>query len=278
MTAEAGLRRSVRRCAVLGSPIAHSLSPVLHQAAYAVLGLDWRYDRFEVTEDGLAAFVDGLDPSWRGLSLTMPLKVAALELGEVQPLARQAGAANTLVLEADGSRQLHNTDVGGLVWALQQAGVTALGQATILGAGATARSTLISLGQLGARSVVVVARTPAKAGPLVILGRELGVDVRVQEWSAPLPPSDALLSTAVAGAADDLAERAAASAAVVFDAIYHPWPTRLADAATAAGCSVVNGLDLLVGQALLQLELMTGSSVDAEVLYEAGRSALARAR
>lgn len=275
MTAEVRAGESGRRCAVLGSPITHSLSPALHQAAYAVLGLDWRYHRFEVTEDALARFVADLDDTWRGLSLTMPLKVAALELGEVEPLARLAGAANTLVLEPDGSRRLHNTDVGGLVWALQRAGVPAVERATILGAGATARSTLVSLHQLGARSVVVVARTPAKAAALVALGRELGTDVQVQEWSAPMPSSDAVLSTVAAGAADDLAERAAASAPVVFDAGYDPWPTRLAEAATAAGCRTVNGLDLLVGQALLQLELMTGSAVDAEVLYAAGRSALA---
>ena len=270
MTAEPG-----RRCAVLGSPIAHSLSPALHQAAYLELGLDWHYDRFEVDEEGLAGFVAGLDPSYRGLSLTMPLKAAALELGEVEPLAALAGAANTVVLERDGRRRLHNTDIGGLVWALQRAGVPALERATILGAGATARSTLVSLSRLGASHVVVVARTPARAAPLAALGQTLGLQVHVQAWAATLPPSDAVLSTAVAGAADDLAEEAAASAPVVFDAIYDPWPTRLAEAATAAGCTLVNGLDLLVGQALLQLELMTGSPVDPEVLYAAGRSALA---
>ena len=109
MTAEPG-----RRCAVLGSPIAHSLSPALHQAAYLELGLDWHYDRFEVDEEGLAGFVAGLDPSYRGLSLTMPLKAAALELGEVEPLAALAGAANTVVLERDGRRRLrHRTPSSG---------------------------------------------------------------------------------------------------------------------------------------------------------------------
>ena len=275
MTAEAEPWESGRRCAVLGSPVAHSLSPALHRAAYASLGLEWHYDRFEVGEAGLAGFVDGLDSSWRGLSLTMPLKAAALELGEVEPLAALAGAANTVVLERDGRRRLHNTDVGGLVWALRGADVPALERATILGAGATARSTLVSLSRLGASHVVVVARTPARAAPLSTLGATLGLQVHVQPWTATLPPSDAVLCTAVAGAADDLAEEAAASAPVVFDAVYDPWPTRLAEAATAAGCTVVNGLDLLVGQALLQLELMTGSAVDPEVLYAAGRSALA---
>jgi shikimate dehydrogenase len=264
-----------RRCAVLGSPIAHSLSPALHRAAYAVLGLDWRYEVIEMDEAGLPGFVAGCDRSWRGLSLTMPLKAAALELGEVDPLARQASAANTLVFEPDGSRRLYNTDVDGLVWALRRAGVDTLPRVTILGTGATARSALLSAARLQARQVTVVARTVARAAPLVELGRSLGVEVLPLPWSSPLPPADALLSTVVAGAADALADAAAASAPVVFDAIYHPWPTALAGAAEAAGRRLVNGLDLLVGQALLQLELMTGHAVDPTLLYTAGRSALA---
>ena len=263
-----------RRCAVLGSPIQHSLSPALHRAAYAELGLDWSYERYEVGEDGLADFVAGCDGSWRGLSLTMPLKVAALRLGTVEPLARQAEAANTLVFEADGSRRLHNTDVGGLVWALRQAGVDRLGQVTVLGAGATARSSLLSVARLGARRVTVLARTPARAAALATLGADLGVEVVVTPWSESVPAADLVLSTAVAGAADPLADAAAAAAPIVFDAVYAPWPTALAAAAEAAGRRVVNGLDLLVGQALLQLELMTGHTVDASVLYRAGRSAL----
>lgn len=263
-----------RRCAVLGSPIQHSLSPALHRAAYAELGLDWTYDRFEVREDGLAAFVDGCDASWRGLSLTMPLKAAALGLGEVEPLARQAEAANTLIFEDDGRRRLHNTDVAGLVWALRRAGVERLEHVVVLGAGATARSSLLSVARLGARHVTVVARTPAKAAPLRTLGEELGVTVEVVPWSDSVPAAHLVLSTAVAGAADALAARAAAAAPVVFDAVYDPWPTVLAAAAEAAGRQVVNGLDLLVGQALLQLELMTGHTVDPAVLYRAGRAAL----
>ncbi len=266
-----------RRCAVLGSPIAHSLSPALHRAAYAELGLDWDYGRFEVVEDGLAPFVAGCDRSWRGLSLTMPLKVVALELGRVSPLAAQVGAANTLLFDEDGSCSLHNTDVPGLVWALGQVGVTAVERATLLGAGATARSTVVALSRLGARQLTVVARTPARAASLVELGTSLGVAVNVLGWDAPLPPADVLLNTAVAGAADPLADRAAASAPVVFDALYDPWPTRLAAAAEAAGCRVVNGLDLLVGQALVQVELMTGRAVPAATLMAAGRAALAAA-
>ena len=91
------------RCAVLGDPIAHSLSPALHRAGYAAVGLDWTYDAHRVAAGGLSEFVRGLDASWRGLSLTMPLKREALELAsEASPIARLAGAANTLLL-VDGA-------------------------------------------------------------------------------------------------------------------------------------------------------------------------------
>jgi shikimate dehydrogenase len=265
-----------RRCAVLGSPIEHSLSPVLHRAAYAELGLDdWSYDRYEVTETELAGFVAGLDPSWRGLSLTMPLKVVALELGEVDELAALVGAANTLVFDPDGNR-VYNTDVGGLVSAVVGAGADRLDRVTILGAGATARSSLVSAARLGASQVHVVARSPAKAERLRPLADALGVRLGVAEWRDPLPAVDLVISTVTAGAADDRAEEIAASAAVVFDAIYDPWPTPLAQSAQAAGRTVLNGLDLLVGQAVLQVELMTGQRVSPAVLMSAGRTALSR--
>ena len=109
-----------RRCAVLGSPIAHSLSPVLHRAAYDALGLDWSYDAVEVSEDGLPGFLDGLDGSWRGLSLTMPLKRTVVPLlDEMSARAAQARAANTVVLDA-GRRVGHNTDIPGAVAAIRE--------------------------------------------------------------------------------------------------------------------------------------------------------------
>jgi shikimate dehydrogenase len=263
-----------RRCAVLGSPIAHSLSPALHRAAYAELGLtDWSYDRFEVTEADLPGFVDGLDARWRGLSLTMPLKVAVLALGDADPIAQLAGGANTLILDGN-RRRLYNTDVLGLVWAVRQYTDRPLGTMTVLGGGATARSTIVSAAWLNAKRLTVLARTPARAMPLVSLGRRLGLDVTVLDWSAGPPRSDLLVSTVPAGVADPLADEAAASAPLVFDVLYHPWPTALAVAAEAAGASVIGGLDLLVGQALQQIELMTGRTVAPQLLYEAGRAAL----
>ncbi len=264
---------SHRICAVLGSPIAHSLSPALHRAAYAHLGLDWDYERHEVVAAELAGFVAGCGPDWRGLSLTMPLKEAALELGEVDELARLAGASNTLIFDG-GVRRLYNTDVGGLVNALTAGGVAAE-RATIVGSGATARSSLVSLARLGVAEVTVVARTPAKAAVLVPLAERLGVRVRLQPWEELVGPTDLLVSTVNAGAADDRADELAGASAAVFDVIYHPWPTPLAQAAVTRDRVVLNGLDLLVHQAVLQIELMTESSVPAAVLYQAGHAALA---
>ena len=263
------------RCAVLGSPISHSLSPALHRAAYAELGLTgWTYDRFEVTEAELADFVAGCGGNWRGLSLTMPLKSAALELGDVDPLARFAGSANTLIF--DGlRRRLYNTDIGGLVWAVQQLSATPPMHVTILGSGATARSSVLSSAQLGARELTIVARTRSNAEQLEALGVALQLDVQVLPWGPALPTTDLLISTVTTGAVDPIAAAIARCAPMVFDVVYEPWPTALARAAQQAGGTVINGLDLLVGQALGQIELMIGRSVAPDVLYAAGRAALA---
>ncbi|MGH3472325.1 MAG: shikimate dehydrogenase family protein, partial [Nocardioidaceae bacterium] len=148
--------RSRRVCGVLGSPIAHSLSPALHLAAYRALGLDWDYEAHDVDVDRLAGFVRGLSAQWRGLSLTMPLKQAAVGLcDEVEPPGRLLRSVNTLVLDDSGSRIGHNTDVSGFVTALVAAGAGELTSAVVVGAGATARSALAALAELGSHRVVV---------------------------------------------------------------------------------------------------------------------------
>lgn len=268
MTPDVASLGVLRRCAVLGSPIEHSLSPALHTAAYASLGLNWSYERVEVDEKHLASFVDGLDASWRGLSLTMPLKVAVLELGAVDQLARLVGAGNTLILEK-GTRRVYNTDVGGLTWAVRDVTAAPVPRVTILGAGATARAALIAAAQLGAQQVTVVARTPSQARPLRALSHNVGLELEIRPWSTPFPDADLAVSTVLSGAADHIAQAVADSAPLIVDVIYDPWPTVLAATAQRAGCTVINGRDLLVGQAVLQIELMTGRSVAAEVLYTA---------
>ncbi|REF38254.1 shikimate dehydrogenase [Thermasporomyces composti] len=249
-----------RRCAVLGSPIAHSLSPTLHQAAYARLGLDWRYDAFEVDEGGLPGFLDSLDPSWRGLSLTMPLKRVVIPLcDEVSELARRVGAVNTLLLD-EGRRVGANTDVPGLVAALRERGVAAATSALLLGVGATACSAMAAFAELGIARVHAVARDPARAGELCALAADVGIEVSVVPWAeaTEVPSVDLAVSTVPEAAAATLADVVAERADVVFDVLYHPWPTRLVVAAKAADRAVVGGLDLLVHQAAAQVELMTG--------------------
>ena len=253
---------TLRRCAVLGSPIAHSLSPVLHRAAYAELGLDWSYDAVEVTEERLAAFLDGLTAEWRGLSLTMPLKRAVLPLlDDVEPRAAQAGGANTVLIDDRRRRSGHNTDVPGAVAALRERGVTAVDTATVLGGGATAASVLLALADLGCRSATLVVRDPSRAEETV---RAVGRHPRpprlevVTFDEAVVREVDVLVSTIPAAAQGTQVLALAGPAPTVFEVLYDPWPTPLAAAAAGSGRLLVSGLDLLVHQAALQVELMTG--------------------
>jgi shikimate dehydrogenase len=273
------------KAAVLGSPIAHSLSPVLHRAGHAALGLDgWSYTAIECDEPGLPARIASCGPDWAGLSLTMPLKRAVLPLLDtVDPLAAGTGGANTVVFAA-GRRHGYNTDVAGMVAALAEGGVTAPSSAVILGAGATACSALAALRDTGLRTVTVAVRDPARAAGLRSVAERLGVQVDLQPLASrgagALPPPDLLISTVPAGAADFLAEQFRAGApapAAVFDVVYAPWPTRLARAAQDAGATVVGGFELLLHQAAGQFELMTGERpAPVEAMRAAGTAELAR--
>lgn len=252
-----------RRCAVLGRPIAHSLSPAMHRAAYAELGIDWRYDAYDVGEDELAAFLSTSGDDLRGLSLTMPLKRVAVELADtVDPVAELIGAANTLLFEPDGARVAHNTDVPGLVAAFAERGITRADSAVVLGGGATAASTLAALRGLRVSEVTLVVRDVAKADRLRDLAAELGLKTSVANFEQveQIGGFDLCVSTLPGGAVDPWAEHFAAVAPVVFDIAYHPWPTQLALVAHRIGTELLNGLDLLVHQATIQVELMTGRS------------------
>ncbi|BAJ27244.1 MULTISPECIES: shikimate dehydrogenase [Kitasatospora] len=251
------------RAAVLGSPIAHSLSPALHTAGYAALGLTgWRYGRHEVDEAALAGFVGGLDPAeWAGLSLTMPLKRAIRPLLDtVSDTARAVDAVNTVVLDRDGRRHGDNTDVPGLVNALRERGVHRVESAAVLGAGATASSALAALAEICDGEVTAYVRGPERAAEMRALGERLGVPVRTADWAAG---ADALagpltVSTTPVGATDGFAPGLTAAPGVLFDVLYHPWPTALAAACLERGGTVLGGLDLLVHQAVLQFERFTG--------------------
>jgi shikimate dehydrogenase len=262
------------RCAVLGSPIAHSLSPVLHRAAYDELGLDWSYDAIEVAEDDLAGFVERLDDSWRGLSLTMPLKRAVLPLlDELDIWARLSGAANTVVF--DGLRRRgYNTDVPGAKAALTERSSGPWTSAVVLGGGATAASLLLALTDLGCHRARLLVRDPARATEtLAAVARHgRGLDVSVGQIGEPVA-ADVLVST-VPAVAQTPEVLAGLSAPVVFEVVYDPWPTPLARSARAAGSVVVGGLDLLVHQAALQVALMTGRPGPLAAMRTAGENAL----
>ncbi|MEU0834900.1 shikimate dehydrogenase [Streptomyces sp. NPDC005969] len=267
------------RAAVLGSPIAHSLSPVLHRAAYAELGLtDWTYDRFEIDEQALPGFIEGLDSSWVGLSLTMPLKRAIIPLlDSISETASSVEAVNTVVFTRDGRRVGDNTDIPGMIAALRERGVEKVESAAVLGAGATASSALAALAVICTGPVAAYVRSRERGDEMRGWGERLGVDVRISDWAeaeqalhAPL-----VIATTPAGATDGLVCFVPQTPGVLFDVLYEPWPTALAAAWSGRGAMVVGGLDLLVHQAAMQVGQMTRcSTVPLEVMRRAGNRAL----
>ncbi|MEF9909596.1 shikimate dehydrogenase [Streptomyces sp. NPDC017201] len=268
-----------RRAAVLGSPIAHSLSPALHRAAYAELGLEnWSYERFDVDEAALPGFVEGLDSSWAGLSLTMPLKRAIIPLlDSVSDTAASVEAVNTVVFTEDGRRLGDNTDIPGMVAALDERGVEKVESAAVLGAGATASSALAALSVVCAGPVTAYVRSAARADEMRGWGERLGVDVRIADWAeaAEALRAPLVIATTPAGTTDTLADAVPTAPGTLFDVLYEPWPTALAARWSAAGGAVVGGLDLLVHQAVLQVEQMTGRDAPLAVMRAAGEQALA---
>jgi shikimate dehydrogenase len=264
------------RAAVLGRPIAHSLSPVLHRAAYASLGLDWSYDAVDVGEEELAGFLDGLDDTWRGLSLTMPLKRRAARLADqVSDRVALAGTANTLVLR-DGRRLAHNTDIPGAAAALEERYDGPLDTVTVLGGGATATSVLHAVADLGCRAATLVVRSPDRAAETVaaVARHRHAPSVDVVLLGGQVPVADLLVSTVPAAAQVGPVLELVGSAGAVFEVVYDPWPTPVARRAMSQGRVLVSGLDLLVHQAVLQVRLMTGSDPPLWRMREAGEAAL----
>jgi shikimate dehydrogenase len=271
---------TTKRAAVLGSPIAHSLSPVLHRAAYEALGLThWSYDRFEVDESRLPGFLEGLDASWAGLSLTMPLKRAIIPLlDSVSDTAASVEAVNTVVFTEDGRRLGDNTDIPGMIAALREQGVDKVESAAVLGAGATASSALAALSRICTGPVTAYVRSAPRADEMRGWGERLGVEVHIADWTeaAEALRAPLVVATTPAGATDALAAEVPARPGTLFDVLYEPWPTDLAARWSARRGAVVGGLDLLVHQAVLQVEQMTGlGPAPLGVMREAGERALA---
>ncbi|WP_271983854.1 shikimate dehydrogenase [Pseudoclavibacter terrae] len=277
--AETGEASPETRLAVLGSPIGHSKSPAIHAAAYRELGLDWRYERFDVPEGELADFMSTRGPGWRGFSITMPLKQEAHEFASwLAPAAVEIGAVNTLVFDdpdAGGAARGWNTDVLGFVAALNGAGVQAAPRVRLLGAGGTAAAVVAALPSLGTSELLVVVRAPERARELAALASSLGVGVDVLTFAQfdalPVESKHAeLVVNTVPGDQDHLlVDEAWVDGAVLFDVLYDPWPTNLASRWLSAGGRVVSGLELLLEQALVQVRLFTGRGVSEPLPREA---------
>jgi shikimate dehydrogenase len=245
------------RLAVLGSPIAHSQSPALHRAAYGVLGLDWEYDSVEVTGETLEAFVRSRDTTWRGLSLTMPLKrdIRPL-LDDTSALVQQTGSANTVLFD-DGRLSGFNTDVYGITEAFRRHERDSIGTALIVGGGATAASAVVAAAQLGAARVFVAVRSLERALGLLDVGRAQGVEVTIRplgEIGRIDERLDAVVSTIPNGTTVELDfDPDTVRTAALLDVAYHPWPSALA--LRWDGDEVINGLEMLVLQALAQVRI-----------------------
>lgn len=265
-----------RQLAVLGSPIAHSLSPQLHSAAYRVLGLNWHYGSADVTGETLEEFVRTRDESWRGLSLTMPLKRDILPLLDRRhPLVLQTGSANTVLFDdAGGRRQLvgYNTDVYGIAEALRAAGRDSLRTVQVLGGGATAASAIAAAAALGADRASVFVRSPQRAAALAEVGSTLGVEVLIgslDDAARPEHAPDAVISTLPNGAGVEIEfDEQLRRKAILFDVAYHPWPTPLAASWQQAGGTVISGLEMLVLQALMQVRIFTAKNPAQELENE----------
>ena len=267
--------------AVIGSPIEHSLSPVIHRAAWAQLGIDgWEYRRLEQDADSLPGFIGGLGADCVGLSVTMPCKQAVMPLLDViDPLASAVGAVNTVV-PSSGVLAGFNTDVTGIASAVRRAcsmaGRSAPSSALVLGARATASSALAALGELGITSSTVAARRFGGLGSVVAAASRLGVTIEQVLWSdaeavdRAASSADLVISTLPTLAADPLAERLhVREGQILLDVVYSPRDTALRRAFESAGGVVAEGTDMLVFQAGAQVQLMTGRSPDTGVMREA---------
>jgi shikimate dehydrogenase len=250
------------KAAVLGSPISHSLSPVIHYRAYEILGWKWRYEKHEVQSGNLAGFLQANPGQFRGISLTMPLKEEALDLLDtVSELAKQVNGANTIVFDDFGSHG-HNTDVQGFRDAFSFHRVEIPETVAILGGGATARAAIAAVDGI-AKSINVFSRSADRSRGLV--NSALTAIVNVHSWSEVEQSfaEELIISTTPKGATDDLIPREMSGA--FFESLYSPWPTPLLERWQNSGRATLDGLDLLVWQAIGQLELM---GFDEEVFVE----------
>jgi shikimate dehydrogenase len=276
---------------VIGDPVGHSLSPILHNAAFAALGIDWAYVPFPVAAaDGPNVIAAMKTLGLRGLSVTTPHKdfVAAFA-DEVSSDVQLLGAANTLIRLPDGRVRAETTDGLGCIGALAQAGCDVRGKrCVVLGAGAAGRAVILALARSGAASIVVINRNAERAETAAQLGRAAGVDSTVGNADAvnadAVRESDLVINSTSVGlgaAVHDpsalLPEVALLEAGQIFhDLTYHPLETAMMRAAANRGATVVGGLGMLIHQAALQFRFWTGQDAPIDAMFQAAQGELDR--
>lgn len=260
------------RAAVVGSPIVHSMSPVVHRAAYAGLGLDdWVFERAQVEAGRLAAYVASLSDEWVGLAVTMPLKEEALALAATRgDEAELVAAANTLTRGEQGWRA-DNTDVQGLEMALREAGLREVGSAVVVGSGATARSALVALARFGVGEVTFLVRGQVRPAA-VQLAERLGMVASSRTYAdgpATSGSPGVVVSTVPSGATPPVDGWRLPHGCVVFDVVYAGWPTPWAAQWQNQAVTLVGGDRMLLHQAVAQVQLMTGLKAPVEPMADA---------
>ena len=266
-----------RNFAVVGSPIDHSKSPQIHRSAYRVLGLDWQYSVVDVPEGALLQFLETLDKSWQGLSVTMPLKPEAARLAtRLDALASKTGIANTLLRDEEGWRGF-NTDIFGVQMALRESLIASRQSVVIIGSGATAVSSAFAVLLANPLADVrLVARNGQAASEVAKLVEDSGFRIKTGSMSrmvSAVKNADIVISTLPSGALDPFALKlnrrfASKPRGVFFDVAYNPWPSKFAAAWMSKDLTVVSGIEMLIFQAIAQLRVFTNGTVDQEILNE----------
>ena len=249
------------KAGVLGSPISHSLSPLLHTTAYRALAIDGDYKAYEVASGGLEEFLLDQGKALNCFSLTMPLKEEALTFADhVSTISRQIASGNTLYKKEDGWH-LTSTDVEGFSFALAGAGNFSTQTVLIIGAGATARAVAAACNR-EATSITVVGRSASRHESIRLAAPLCSINFVDWDSQVDLDIFDLVVNTTPADTAAVFLERVNDPKGVFFEVIYNPWPTALLDKWRRAGGSYVDGLDLLIHQAISQIEIFADQKVD----------------
>ena len=282
--------RDVPRVGLIGWPVGHSVSPAMHNAAFEALGMTWKYELFPTPSDEIETRIDEIRAGKvTGANVTIPHKQAVIPFLDKQlEAAAIVGAVNTIVVE-DDSVVGYNTDVGGILWALEQHDVSlADSHVVMLGAGGAARATFYALNRLGVTSIDVFNRTPEHAGALVVEFEPLLKTINLtahplghQDCLAQsIKQAELLINTSSVGMHPNVtesplpAELALQSDLVVFDMVFNPYETRLLRLAKASGAKTIVGLDMLVGQGVESFQIWTGQTPPADVMKQAALDVL----